>query len=138
MEEVAVYDAMERNYGRVSPEMGMREALSILHSTRTNGVVVKRDGELEGYLSLEDDKYGMDLYGISVSDITSRDPLTISKDENINVSLNLLTKSTSGKLIVVEEDLPGNSRVWGRCRSIQQGDQTDQVQAHGGIVANMQ
>ncbi len=112
MEEVTVYDAMERNYGKVSPEMSIREALSILHSTRTKGVVVEKEGVLAGYLSLEDVKYGMDLYGITVSDIMSLDPLTITKGENINVALGLLTKSTSGKLIVVEEE-QGRMRVLG-------------------------
>lgn len=102
MEEVSVYDAMQRDYGKVSPGMSIREALSILHSTRTKGVVVEENGVLEGYLSIEDVKYGMDLYGVLVRDMMSRDPITISKDENINIALNLLTKSMSGKLIVVE------------------------------------
>lgn len=103
MEEVSVYDAMQRDYGKVSSGMSIREALSILHSTRTKGVVVEDNGELAGYLSIEDVKYGMDLYGVSVRDMMSHDPQVIGKDENINVALNLLTKSTSGKLIVVEE-----------------------------------
>lgn len=104
MEEVTVYDAMERNYGKVSPEMSIRQALSILHNTRTKGVVVEKDGVLEGYLSLEDVKYGMDIYGVLVRDMMTRDPATIKGGDDINHALAMLTKTPSGKLIVIDDN----------------------------------
>lgn len=112
MEEVTVFDAMERNYGKVSPDMSIRQALTILHNTRTKGVVVEQDGFLEGYLSLEDVKYGMDIYGVLVRDMMTRDPTTIGKEEDINHALALLTKTPSGKLIVVDHQ-NGSSKVLG-------------------------
>ena len=102
MDEISVYDAMKRDYFMVPPDISLKEALEKIHASQTKGVVVERDNELMGYLSIEDVKSGMDLSSTMVQDVMSSEPVTITKDENIHIALNLLTKEPSGKLIVVE------------------------------------
>jgi predicted transcriptional regulator len=43
----------------------------------------------------------MDLSATKVSEIMETDPLIITDDENIHVALDTLTRSPSGKLVVV-------------------------------------
>ena len=101
MDQVSVYDAMQTNYPAASPDMDVREVLEMLRSTRTKLIVVQTDHKLRGTLSIETIKPDMDLSATKVSDIMENDPLTITEDENIHVALDTLTRSLSGKLVVV-------------------------------------
>ncbi len=101
MDQVSVYDAMQTNYPAASPDMDVREVLEMLRSTRTKLIVVQTDHKLRGTLSIETIKPDMDLSATKVSDIMENDPLTITEDENIHVALDTLTRSPSGKLVVV-------------------------------------
>ncbi|MCL6091099.1 MAG: chloride channel protein [Candidatus Thermoplasmatota archaeon] len=101
MDQVSVYDAMQTNYPAASPDMDLREALEMLRSTRTKLIVVQTDNKLKGTLSIETIKPDMDLSATKVSEIMETDPLIITDDENIHVALDTLTRSPSGKLVVV-------------------------------------
>ena len=101
MDQVSVYDAMQTNYPAASPDMDVREVLEMLRSTKTKLIVVQADHKLRGTLSIETIKPDMDLSATKVSDIMENDPLTITEDENIHVALDTLTRSPSGKLVVV-------------------------------------
>lgn len=102
MDEISVYDAMKRDYLMVPPDISLKEALEKIHASQTKGVVVEKDNELMGYLSIEDIKPDTDLSNTLVQDVMSKQPVTITKGENIHIALNLLTKEPSGKLIVIE------------------------------------
>ena len=111
MEQVSVYDAMVTDYPSTVPEKNLREVVTLLRSTRTKMIVVERDHRLLGTLSIENIKPEMDLSATAVSEAMSKEVLTISQDENIHVALDMLTRTTSGKLVVVDSKDKG--RVMG-------------------------
>lgn len=101
MDEVSVYDAMNTDYPNTGPDRTLREVVALLRSTKTKMIVVEKDHRLLGTLSIENIATGMDLSNTVVSEVMSKDALTISQDENIHVALDMLIKTTSGKLVVV-------------------------------------
>ncbi len=102
MDQVSVYDAMVTNYPSTGPEKTLREVVSLLRSTKTKTIVVEENHHLIGTLSIENIKPDMDLSTAKVSDAMSIETTTITQDENIHVALDMLTRTASGKLVVVD------------------------------------
>ena len=102
MDQVSVYDAMAVDYPSTDPDKPIKEVIALLRSTRTKIIVVEKDHRLLGTLSIENIKPEMDLTSTSVADVMSADALTITQDENIHVALDMLTRTTTGKLVVVD------------------------------------
>lgn len=111
MDEISVFDAMRTDYQFVNPEMSLKEALDKIHESKTKGVVVEENAKLRGFLSLEDIKTGIDMSQAKVKDVMTFDATTISKDKNVHVALDLLTKEVRGKLVVVDEE--GSDNILG-------------------------
>ena len=102
MDQVSVYDAMVTNYPSTSPDKTLREVVSLLRSTKTKTIVVEDNHHLIGTLSIENIKPEMDLSTAKVSEAMSTETTTITQDENIHVALDMLTRTASGKLVVVD------------------------------------
>ncbi len=111
MDQVKVYEAYKKDYLYVSPTATLREAMSILRASRTKSAVVQTDGMLVGYLSLEEIKEDTNLSTTTVEEVMIPDPFTIGKNENIHSALDMLTKSSLGKLVVV--DPPDSRKILG-------------------------
>lgn len=111
MDQVSVYDAMATDYPSTEPDKSLKEVVALLRSTRTKTIVVEKEHMLLGSLSIENIRPDMDLASTMVSDVMSTDPLTITPDENIHVALDMLTRATTGKLVVV--DSANRKRVLG-------------------------
>ncbi|MCL4332808.1 MAG: CBS domain-containing protein, partial [Candidatus Thermoplasmatota archaeon] len=77
----------------------------------TKSAVVQTDGMLVGYLSLEEIKEDTNLSTTTVEEVMIPDPFTIGKNENIHSALDMLTKSSLGKLVVV--DPPDSRKILG-------------------------
>lgn len=102
MDQVSVYDAMDTDYPSTGPDKTLREVVALLRSTKTKMIVVEENHELLGTLSIENLTQELDLSTAKVSEALTRDPPTITQDENIHIALDMLTRTTSGKLVVVD------------------------------------
>ena len=111
MEQVKVYEAYKKDYIHVSPDATLKEALSVLRESRTKSAVVEVNNELVGYLSLEEIREGINISETLVKEVMIHDTLTITKDDNIHMALDILSRSTLGKLVVVDQ--PGSRKILG-------------------------
>lgn len=102
MDQVSVYDAMATDYPSTDPEKTLREVVALLRSTRTKTIVVEQNHHLLGTLSIENIRQDMDLSSTRVADVMTKDSPTITQDENIHVALDMLTRTSTGKLVVVD------------------------------------
>lgn len=102
MDQVSVYDAMVTDYPSTDPEKTLREVVALLRSTKTKMIVVEENHNLLGTLSIENIKQDMDLSTAKVSEAMTEDSPTITQDENIHIALDMLTRTPSGKLVVVD------------------------------------
>ncbi len=102
MDQVSVYDAMVTDYPSTGPDKTLREVVALLRSTKTKMIVVEENHNLLGTLSIENLTQELDLSTARVSEALTRDPPIITQDENIHVALDMLTRTTSGKLVVVD------------------------------------
>ncbi|MCL4338037.1 MAG: chloride channel protein [Candidatus Thermoplasmatota archaeon] len=104
MDQVSVYDAMVTSYPSTDPDQPLNEVMSLLRSTRTKTIVVERDHLLFGTLSIENIRSDMPLATTKVKDVMTTDTSIITQDENIHIALDMLTRTTSGKLVVVDSN----------------------------------
>ncbi len=104
MDQVSVYDAMVVSYPSTDPDQPLNEVMSLLRSTRTKTIVVERDHMLLGTLSIENIRSDMSLATTKVRDVMTTDPAIITQDENIHIALDMLTRTPSGKLVVVDSN----------------------------------
>ena len=111
MEQVKVYEAYKKDYIHVSPDATLKEAISKLRESRTKSAVVEVNNELVGYLSLEEIREGINISETLVKEVMIHDTLTITKDDNIHMALDILSRSTLGKLVVVDQ--PGSRKILG-------------------------
>ncbi len=102
MDQVSVYDAMVTDYPSTGPDKTLREVVALLRSTKTKMIVVEDNHRLLGTLSIENLTQELDLSTVKVSEAMTSESATITQDENIHVALDMLTKTTSGKLVVVD------------------------------------
>lgn len=102
MDQVSVYDAMVTDYPSTDQNRTLREVVALLRSTRTKTIVVEENHRLLGTLSIENIRQDLDLSATKVSEVMSRDTATITQDENIHIALDMLTRTPSGKLVVVD------------------------------------
>lgn len=102
MDQVSVYDAMVTDYPSTGPDKTLREVVALLRSTKTKMIVVEENHRLLGTLSIENLTQELDLSTVKVSEAMTGDSPTITQDENIHVALDMLTKTASGKLVVVD------------------------------------
>jgi CIC family chloride channel protein len=104
MDDVLVSDAMRSDYPFVRPEQTLKEAIEAIRGSKTKSVVVRKNGKLEGLLSLEEIPGNVDYSSSLVQNYMNANPETISPKENIHNALDILTRVPSGKLIVVDEN----------------------------------
>ncbi len=104
MDQVSVYDAMVVNYPSTDPDRPLNEVISILRSTKTKAIVVEKEHMLLGTLSIENIRSDMPLDTTLVKDAMTTDPAIITQDENIHIALEMLTRTPSGKLVVVDSN----------------------------------
>ena len=104
MDDVLVSDAMRSDYPFVRPEQTLKEAIEVIRGSKTKSVVVRKNGKLEGLLSLEEIPGNVDYSSSLVQNYMNANPETISPKENIHNALDILTRVPSGKLIVVDEN----------------------------------
>lgn len=102
MDQVSVYDAMATTYPSTDPDRPLNEVISLLRSTKTKAIVVEKDHMLLGTLSIENIRPDMPLATTKVRDVMATDPAIITQDENIHIALDMLTRTASGKLVVVD------------------------------------
>ncbi len=102
MDQVSVYDAMVVNYPSTDPDKPLNEVISILRSTKTKAIVVEKDHMLLGTLSIENIRPDMSLTTTKVKEVMATEPAIITQDENIHIALEMLTRTPSGKLVVVD------------------------------------
>lgn len=102
MDQVSVYDAMATDYPSTDENRTLREVVALLRSTRTKTIVVEDNHRLLGTLSIENVRQDLDLSTTKVSDVMSKDVAIITQDENIHIALDMLTRTPSGKLVVVD------------------------------------
>lgn len=102
MDQVSVYDAMVSDYPSTEPDKTLREVVALLRSTKTKMIVVEKDHNLLGTLSIENIKQDMDLSTAKVSEAMTTESPIITQDENIHIALDMLTRTPSGKLVVVD------------------------------------
>ncbi len=102
MDQVSVYDAMVTSYPSTDPERHLNEVISLLRSTKTKAIVVERDHRLLGTLSIENIRPDMPLSTTKVGDVMATDVAVITQDENIHIALDMLTRTSTGKLVVVD------------------------------------
>ncbi len=105
MDEVKVYEAMKKDYLFVTPETPLKDAVLKIRESRTKGIVVEKDRKFVGYLSLENLNEELVQRNPSVSEVMSQvQDMTIGINDNIHLGLDMLTKSSVGKLVVLDDD----------------------------------
>ncbi|OWP56385.1 MAG: hypothetical protein B2I17_06205 [Thermoplasmatales archaeon B_DKE] len=106
LDDITAYESMKRDYYWVSPDMPLREALQTIRESKTKGVVVQENGLLMGFLSEEAIKPSMDIDSVKVRDIMDTDVKYVKASATMHTALDLLTATTTGKLVVVDDVNP--------------------------------
>ncbi|MEM0155666.1 MAG: chloride channel protein, partial [Thermoplasmataceae archaeon] len=106
LDSITAYESMKRNYYYVTPEMTLRESMYTIRESRTKVVVVQKDGLLKGLLSIEQVKPSMDLDRTTAQDVMDSNVQTIKGSATAHTAMDMLTRSTAGKLVVVDDEDP--------------------------------
>ncbi len=99
--------AMSKRLVTISPEVPLREAAQKMIQEKVSFLVVVKDGELYGVLSEKDIvralAEGKDLPQLKVSDVCTRNVITIRKDELLSKAAKLMREYNIRHLVVVDE-----------------------------------
>ena len=106
LDDITAYESMKKDYYWVSPDAPLREALQTMRQSRTKGVVVQENGMLKGFLSVEAVKPSMDIDSTRVRDIMDTDVKYVKTTATMHTALDLLTTTTTGKVVVVDDANP--------------------------------
>ena len=106
LDDITAYESMKKDYYWVSPDAPLREALQTMRESRTKGVVVQENGMLKGFLSVEAVKPSMDIDSTRVRDIMDTDVKYVKTTATMHTALDLLTTTTTGKVVVVDDTNP--------------------------------
>ncbi len=109
MEDIPVYSAMKKDYLRISKNDTIALALNRLKESLIKSLVVVNDnGELIGYLSVENIPQNAN-YSEPVETVMTNENLPlIYPNDNLHTALTNLMKESSGKLIVLESPTSRN------------------------------
>ncbi|MCL5678958.1 MAG: chloride channel protein [Candidatus Thermoplasmatota archaeon] len=106
LDDITAYESMKKDYYWVSPDAPLREALQTIRQSKTKGVVVQENGVLKGFLSVEAVKPSMDIDSTRVRDIMDTDVKYVKTTATMHTALDLLTTTTTGKVVVVDDANP--------------------------------
>ena len=102
---VDVADLMTHEVKTVSPDMTVGELFEKMLVERHTGYPVVRNGELEGIVTLTDAKEvaPQEREAVCVSDIMTKDIVTVSPDTDAFDVLQKLSRNSFGRIVVVED-----------------------------------
>lgn len=108
--EAYVRDVMNPNVKTVDINDPIQKAAELMSQFRIGSVVVMGDKHIKGIVTAEDVvyKYVAKNHGKTVTDIMTRDPITISPDKRLEDASRIMTEKRIKKLPVVE-----NGRIVG-------------------------
>lgn len=102
LDQISVEDAMKSDFPSASPDTSLSEAYSLINMTNTKTIVVTENGHLLGMVSLEALSSSDSPTRTQVKDVMSTNVMVIDKNSSIHQALDELTKSTIGKLVVID------------------------------------
>jgi CIC family chloride channel protein len=111
LDTVSVLSAVNVNYPYISPETNLLEAVSKIRATKTKSVVVQKDGQLIGLLSIEDIDMNKDLSKVKAWEVLNPNPPKVTISANAHQVFDLLSRSPLGKVVVTDEE----GKVVGTC-----------------------
>ena len=104
LDQISVEDAMKTDFPSASPDSSLSEAYSLINMTNTKTIVVTENGKLLGMVSLESLSSSGSPSKTQVKDVMSTSVMVIDKTSSIHQALDELTKSTIGKLVVIDSN----------------------------------
>ena len=102
LDQIKVEDAMKTSFPTANPDMTLSEAYSLINTTSTKTILVEENGKAVGMVSMEDLTSSSSPTKVSVKDVMSTKFISIDKSQSIHEALDELTKSTTGKLVVLD------------------------------------
>lgn len=103
LDQISVEDAMKTDFPSASPDSSLSEAYSLINMTNTKTIVVTENGQLVGMVSLEALSSSDSPSKTPVKDVMSTNVMVIDRNSSIHEALDELTKSTIGKLVVIDK-----------------------------------
>jgi predicted transcriptional regulator len=105
LENVKVKDVMSSDIISVSPEMNLEELVQFMFEHKHMGYPVIQHNVLKGIVTFTDVHKVTQLDRIStlVSDVMTRDVVTISPDDNASEAFKVLNNNNVGRLVVMED-----------------------------------
>ncbi|MGM0770512.1 MAG: CBS domain-containing protein [Halobacteriota archaeon] len=106
LEKVPVNDVMSKEIVSVKPSLTIDDLTQFMFEKKHMGYPVIEQNTLKGIITFTDVRKVMplDRYSVLVSDVMTKDVVTVSKEATASDAFKLLTSNNIGRLLVVDED----------------------------------
>jgi Predicted transcriptional regulator, contains C-terminal CBS domains len=102
MEDIKVYSAMKKDYLRINRNDSIAVGMNKLRESRIKSLVVDDNGELAGYLSLENIPSDVNYMDKVESVMQTENLPVLYPNDNLHTALTKIMSESSGKLIILE------------------------------------
>jgi CBS domain-containing protein len=106
LEKVSVRDIMSDNVVTISPDVSIEELVRFMFEHKHMGYPVLEHNDLKGIITFTDVRRvsPVDRVAVLVSEVMTRDVISISPDASATDAFKLLTVNNVGRLVVMEND----------------------------------